>query len=253
MSRKENTLYYGWVILASCILMQAIPYCIGINLQPQFQNYVMKGEGFTLTQFSLLFTIATIVAAVASPFIGKLLSNAKHKFKFYYTIGAILVGTGFLSFAFAKGIWSYYLIASIVQLGIATISAIGMPVLINRWFHEKKGFALGFAYAGGGMGNIFLQKITANLLASKGYRYSYFIYGILALIVALPLALLFIRLPKSQAEVALEPKSKKKHKESQENRTWGYDLKDLTKQASFWLFNLGFILVGLYVSAMAVQ
>ena len=74
---QKKQLFYGWVIVAACMLIQAVPFSIAANLQPTFTNYVMSAEGFTLAQFSLIFTIGTVVSAVCSPFIGKLYSNPK--------------------------------------------------------------------------------------------------------------------------------------------------------------------------------
>ena len=57
--KGKKTFFYGWVIVASCMLIQAIPFGVAMNVQPQFINFVTNGEGFTLTQFSLVFTIVT--------------------------------------------------------------------------------------------------------------------------------------------------------------------------------------------------
>ena len=76
-TNTKKPFFYGWVIVAACMLIQAVPYGVATNVQPQFINFVTNGEGFTLTQFSLLFTIGTIVSALASPYIGIVLSDPK--------------------------------------------------------------------------------------------------------------------------------------------------------------------------------
>ena len=40
------------------------------------------------------------------------------------------------------------------------MSSIGVPTLINAWFKVNKGTAMGIAFSGGGLGNIFLQMIA---------------------------------------------------------------------------------------------
>lgn len=248
--KSRNKFFYGWAILIGCMLIQAIPYSIAVNLQSQFMNYVIKGEGFTLGQFSLIFTIGTIVSAIAAPFIGSILSNSKSKFKYIYLLGAILSGGGFLLFAFAENIFAFYGIAVIVQIGTAIISTIGVPLIINSWFSEKKGLAMGLAFAGAGIGNIFLQITSANLLATEGYRSAYITFGILSLIIAIPVALFIIRLPKSNDEIIIRTTVKEK-KEKLSN--WGYTFNEVKKIKWFWFLAVGFIFVGLYVSSMAVQ
>ena len=76
-TNTKKPFFYGWIIVVACMLIQAVPYGIATNVQPQFINFVTSAEGFTLTQFSLLFTIGTIVSAIASPYIGKILSDPK--------------------------------------------------------------------------------------------------------------------------------------------------------------------------------
>ena len=69
----KKTFFYGWVIVVACMLIQAVPFGIAANIQPAFTNFVTSGEGFTFTQFSLIFTIGTVVSAVCSPVYRKLI------------------------------------------------------------------------------------------------------------------------------------------------------------------------------------
>ena len=48
------------------MLIQAIPFGVASNIQPQFVSYVVEENGFTLAGFSLIFTLGTIASAVAS-------------------------------------------------------------------------------------------------------------------------------------------------------------------------------------------
>ncbi|MEG2787827.1 MAG: conjugated bile salt MFS transporter [Romboutsia sp.] len=257
-ANSKKPFFYGWVIVAACMLIQAVPFGIAANVQPQFTSFVMKGEGFSLTQFSLVFTLGTIVSAVCSPFIGNLFSKPKLNVKLFYVLGGILSGGGFLLFSFAKGnIYAYYGISALVQVGTAIISAIGVPMLVNSWFKENKGMAMGLAFSGGGLGNIFLQQIAAKLLNNPeiGYQGAYFIFGIISIVVSVPVALLLIRLPKSPSELeANVPKAKKNDSSPVKAATsWGYSFAEVKSMKLFWLFAIGFVFVGLYVGGMSLQ
>ena len=106
-TKTKKPFFYGWIIVVACMLIQAVPYGIATNVQPQFINFVTSAEGFTLTQFSLLFTIGTIVSAIASPYIGKILSDPKTNIKLVYLIGSVLCGGGFALFSLAGGnLWA---------------------------------------------------------------------------------------------------------------------------------------------------
>ncbi len=257
MEKTQNNkkqFFYGWAIVFGCMLIQAVPFSIAANLQPTFTNYVMSAEGFTLAQFSLIFTIGTVVSAVCSPFIGKLYSNPKANIKLLYVIGVLILGGGFAAFSLAgDNIFIYYALSILVQIGSAIISAIGVPTLINGWFVENKGLAMGLAFAGGGLGNMFLQLLAGKWLPTIGYKATYLRFGIIAIAVALPVALFILRLPKSQDELAANVSKKKKDSADTGSTKWGYSFAEVTKMKHFWIFAASFLFVGLYVGGMVLQ
>lgn len=257
VKNNKKTFFYGWAIVVACMLIQAVPYSIAANIQPAFTNFVTSGEGFSFTQFSLIFTIGTVVSAVCSPAIGKLYSNPKLNVKLLYIFGVLLLSGSFAAFSLAGGnIFAYYALSILVQIGCAIISAIGVPTLINSWFTENKGLAMGLAFSGGGLGNMFLQLLAGKWLNDPtiGYKGAYLRFGILAVAVALPVALFIIRLPKSQAELAANVSKKNKNKDnSSTSSNWGYTFAEVSKMKSFWIFAGSFLFVGLYVGGMALQ
>ena len=257
VKNNKKTFFYGWAIVVACMLIQAVPYSIAANIQPAFTNFVTSGEGFSFTQFSLIFTIGTVVSAVCSPAIGKLYSNPKLNVKLLYIFGVLLLSGSFAAFSLAGGnIFAYYALSILVQIGCAIISDIGVPTLINSWFTENKGLAMGLAFSGGGLGNMFLQLLAGKWLNDPtiGYKGAYLRFGILAVAVALPVALFIIRLPKSQAELAANVSKKNKNKDnSSTSSNWGYTFAEVSKMKSFWIFAGSFLFVGLYVGGMALQ
>lgn len=253
---KQNKFFYGWVIVIACLLIQAIPFGVAANLPPTFTNYVVNAEGFSYASFTLIFTIGTFVSAIASPFIGKLFSKINAKLLFI--IGSILVGGGFMAYSIAGNrLFAYYIIAAIVQLGNAIVAAIGVPTLINAWFKVNKGIALGIAFSGGGLGNIFLQILAGKWLTDPaiGYKGAYLRFGLIALVGSLLISIFLIRMPKSEAELAANvPKKKLKGQEDVSHHvSWGYTIAEITKMPQFWLIAISFIFVGFYVSGFALQ
>ena len=240
----------AWVIVVACMLIQAIPFGVASNIQPQFVSYVVEENGFTLAGFSLIFTLGTLASAIASPFVGILFNKVSTKMM--YLLGCILSGGGFLAFSMCKELWQFYIVAAVVQIGTAVISSIGVPLLINRWFDEaSKGKAMGIAFAGSGLGNIFLQQLVASSLATNGASKSYILFGALSLIVGIPVSLFFLRMPKNEDEVVKSNKKSESNITSSSN--FGYTFKEASKLKYFWLFGFGLFFLGMYVSALAVQ
>lgn len=250
--KNKKGIQKGWIMVIVCMLIQAVPFGIASNIQPLFIHPVTSEYGFSLTGFSLLFTIGTIVAAIAAPIIGTLFS--KINLRIIYTVGAILCGGGFTLFSMCTKLWQFYAVAAVVQVGTAIISSIGVPLLINSWFDSNiRGKALGIAFAGGSIGNIFLQQLATRSLVANGPSKSYLIFGLVSLITAIPIALFLVKMPKDNSEVV-----KGNNKEQEENTNSkevdiSYTLKEAQKNKFFWMMSIGFLFVGLYVSAYSVQ
>lgn len=251
LNTQKRKLTAGWIIVIACMLIQAIPAGVIANTQSLFMYPVINSRGFSLVAFSLMFSIGTIVSAAAGPFIGSLFS--KINLKVLYITGAIIAGGGFAAFSMATEIWHFYILAGVVQIGSGIISGIGTPLLISAWFDEAtKGKALGLAFAGGSIGNFFLQPLATQLIANQGYAGAYLVLGILALIVGLPIALFLVRMPKNASEI-VRAKNSVSDLDNKSVAVSGYTLKEAAKTKYFWMLCLGFTFIGLYVSAYSVQ
>ena len=254
LEKKNKKLTTGWLILIGCMIMQAIPFSISSNIKPLFIHPVTSDKGFTLGAFSLIFTLGTIVSAVASPFIGKLYE--KVNIKMMYIAGSILVGGGFMAYSACEQLWQFYLVAGAVNVGNSIISAIGIPLLINSWFDgDSKGKALGIAFSGSGIGNIFLQQFAIRSIANNGYQHSYFILGAIALVAGLVVSVLLLRLPNANdVQASMKSKAKEEvNKSKSEAMDLGYTFNEVKKLKEFWMIALAFIFIGIYVAAYSVQ
>lgn len=260
MEQKETNkkIKFGLLVALGCFLIQAIPFGIASNIHPQFLGYIIETEGFALGAISAMFTIGTVVSAVCSPSIGKLFS--KLSAKMIFTIGAILSAGGVFMLGIAGDkLPLFYLGYAISQVGTAAISSIGVPVLLTSWFDDNsRGKAMGIVFAGGGLGNIFLQQLSASWLNGVGYAQAYQNFALLSLVVGVVVSLLLIRMPKNESEIIRGKSEKKENKENKEDNqvaesNWGYTFAEAKKIKSYWIFAIGFVFVGIYVSALATQ
>ena len=247
---KNKKIATGWLIVIACMLVQAIPNGIVMNTQSLYMYPVMQAKGFTLSQFSLIFTIGTIVPAIIGPFIGGI--YRKVNTKILYLIGGVLLSCGFMTFSIAEKLWQFYAIAAVVQVGASIVSGIGVPILLNSWFDKtSKGKAMGIAYAGGSIGNVFLQQLVVGTISSRGYAHSYFVFGLVALAAIIPIALFMIRMPKNENEIVRGKVQQEEEKTTSVDIS--YTLKEAQKNKYFWIMGIGLFFVGIYVSAYSIQ
>ena len=246
---KEVSNKKKYFMVFVCMFMQAIPFGIAQNIQPLFIPYVIKDFGFSLAGFSLIFTFGAMASAACSPFLGKLFG--KINIKILFIVGATLSGLGFIGFGFSKTLPEFYMYSAIQQIGCVMFSGLGVPFVINHWFPKKgRGKALGIAFSGGSIGNVFLQQITSQMLASRGATYSYIFFGVLALVCSLPIVMIFVRLPKAgEVEVVEE-------NEAEEVQTSGFEglgSKATKQNKYFWLFSIGYAIIAVSISALSTQ
>lgn len=238
-----------YFIVFICMFLQAVPYSIAQNIQPLFVPYVIKQFGFSLAGFSLIFTCGAIASAIFSPVLGNVFE--KVNIKLLFLVGATLSAVGFMGFGFSHNLAQFYVLVAMQKVGCLLFSGIGVPYLINSWFpKEGRGKALGIAFSGGSIGNVFLQQITSQMLASRGVTYSYIFFGVLALVCSLPVVMIFVRLPKAgEVEVVEE-------NEAEEVQTSGFDglgAKATKKNKYFWLFSIGYAIIAVSISALSTQ
>ena len=244
----------GWLIAIACMLIQAIPFGVASNIHPQFLGYIIEKEGFALGAISAMFTIGTIISALFSPSIGKLYN--KFSAKLIFTVGAILSAGGVFMLGIAGSSLSlFYLGYGISQVGTAAISSIGIPVLITSWFDDSiKGKVLGVVFSASGLGNIFLQQLTASWIAADGYQLAYKKFALLSIAVGVVVSILFIRMPKNKSEMISGKKdSKEENKEVSVEENTGYTFAEAKSLKAYWIFAIGFVFIGIYVSALATQ
>ena len=213
---------YKYFMVFLCMLTQAIPYGIAQLIQPLFVHPLVNTFHFTLASYTLIFTFGAVVGSLVSPMVGKALQ--KVNFKILYLIGICLSAGAYVIFGISTKLPGFYLAGIICMVGSTFYSGQGVPWIINHWFPFKgRGVALGLAFCGGSIGDIFLQPITQAILkhfmtgnTKTGHLTSmapFYIFAVALLVVGLIIAA-FIRVPKKDEDVASAEEIKKNRHEA---------------------------------------
>ena len=234
--KKSNLFHYG-IIFYGFMLMFFI-YTIIKTLHSMFLVPVTESLGMERSEFSLLFTISGISVAFALPVITKLLK--KYPARLVIAVCILMAGGGFAAFSLARASWQFYLISAIVGAGTGGCTQMVGSLLINNWFEDRRGLALGIAFTGSGFGTAVLSPLLTNLLANYGWQFSYVTMGALIVLFCLPLTFLFGY--KTPAERNAEPyrdakKAAVEQKEKTTSKTvTGPLLQDVRGKSFFWIF-----------------
>lgn len=252
---------YKYFMVFLCMLTQAIPYGIAQLIQPLFVHPLVNTFHFTLASYTLIFTFGAVVGSLVSPMVGKALQ--KVNFKILYLIGICLSAGAYVIFGISTKLPGFYLAGIICMVGSTFFSGQGVPWVINHWFPAKgRGAALGIAFCGGSIGNIFLQPATQTLLkhymtgnTKTGHLTSmapFFIFAVALLVIGIIIAC-FIRTPKKDEIVVSDEElaeSKKAEAAAKAKEFKGWTSKQVLQMKWFWIFSLGFLIIGLGLASL---
>ena len=140
---------------------------------PPFQAATHAGLPAVQITFSILVVLQTWLA----PLQGWLIDRFGPKF--LISSGAALTGAGYVLAAQATTVWwLYFSYGAFCGFGTGLVY-IGIIGLMVRWFPDHRGFAVGVAAAGYGMGAIVTTFPIASMLRVSGYRPTLILFGII--------------------------------------------------------------------------
>ena len=199
---NENLESKRWFIAIAAVVIQL---CLGtVYAWSVFKNPLMNMHGWDGKSVQYTFMLLMLIIGLSAAFGGTLVD--KKGPRFVATIGGILFGIGTLLAGYADQVGNIWLL----YLGFGVIAALGngfgyvTPIAtLIRWFPDKRGLVTGLAVMGFGAGAFFMGKIApaminsfkeideAGKVISSGVAMTWYIWGIVFLILVAGAAQLF--------------------------------------------------------------
>lgn len=229
--------------------------CIGIIYTWSFFKQAYVAQGWTNTEASMPYTVASLSLAIALLVAGHLQDKIGPRKVLLF--GATLCGSGLIISSFVDTPFSL-----VISFGVITGSGIGfayscLSAVVMKWFHySRKGFVNGLVVAGYGLAAVYLAPIASELINSYSINTSFLILGIGILSVTLPLSCFITNPPADyQPEVPLNYVDKK------QNQTICMGWREMLKTHQFYflwmVFTLasatGLMIIGSITSIAAEQ
>ena len=191
--------YYLRTTVAACLIMSAMiagTVSFGFFMEP-----VTSSLGFDRAQFSLYFSIFSIVGTITLPFYGKLI--ARFGTRPFVIICGLWTALSIAAFSLCSSLVAFYLVACLVGLGFFGCSYAVVPVIVSTWFAEKSGFVMGMASTVGGVFGILSSLVMPNIIQTLSWNTGYVCLGALIFILTVPPGLFLLR--STPQEVGLLP------------------------------------------------
>lgn len=231
--RKSN---YPWVIVITALFWSGLIFGLMGNTVGLFYAPVSEEMGWSMTQVSFFMTIYPIVAAVCSPFAGRVFN----KYAKTNVILAVVAGVWCLTYIWSSTytqLWQWTVYGVITGVLGGFLMYIPVPMLINNWFTKSKGIALGIAAAFVNIVPAICNPIVTAQIAAYGWRSVRLAVGIGLAVIVIPITLIFVRkFPKDKNTVAWgEGEAVAASTEAKPAALSGVSAKVATKSVAFWL------------------
>ena len=191
-TQKQPKFYYGWVMVAVGILVVAASIGLVANTFPIYIVPVGQELGLSRSQMSINQTLFAAGMMIVQFFWGPVFSRLKLIRTMRISAGITCVG--YLLYAFAQSFWQFISISAVLSLTMAFLSWMPFTVIINNWFYEKRGLALGITFMGSGIGGMLFNALGGVLVASVGWRATVMIYTGVLCVLLLPTVFFLLKL-----------------------------------------------------------
>ncbi|ACS85640.1 MFS transporter [Musicola paradisiaca] len=182
---------YRWVILAIATLAQACA-CFFVQGIGTIAIYIQHELHLSAMQIGLLVSAAQLVPLVGLLVAGELLD--RYSERLVVGIGTLVVACALMAAMLAGSYSSILMFLIVVGAGYSTAQP-GGSKSVARWFDkQQRGFAMGIRQAGLPLGGALAAAILPFTAAQWGWRYSFLVGGLVALVGAL-VFILFYRSP----------------------------------------------------------
>jgi MFS family permease len=192
--------FYGWAVVAVTFVTMAI----GVNARTAFSLFfppIVSEFGWERGVTAGAFSFGFVVSGAVSPLIGWLMDRAGPRV--VMELGVLLMAGGLLLAPLTREPWHLYVtIGVMVGAGSVCLGYSGQSLFLPNWFIRKRGFAMGIAFAGVGIGSVTLLPWVQHVIEQTGWRAACTAMGLLVLIVLAPINLLLRKRPE---DLGLQP------------------------------------------------
>lgn len=184
-------MYYGWKIIGVTFLTNFISVGFIFYSYGVFFKDLAAEFGGSRFGVGIGLAVMNIVNGILAPFLGRI-ADRGHIRKMMCT-GAVFLGLGFFLVSRIEALWHFYLILALfLGPGAALIGMIPGSTLVANWFIDKRGMALGIATMGISLSGMIMSYLATVLIETIGWRNSFVVYGVTALVLVFPVAWFFV-------------------------------------------------------------
>jgi MFS family permease len=250
MSRNRRIFYGWWLALAA-----ALGLCLGgppilVFSFPVFLKALVQDFHTTRSAISLAFSLHNLVAAFASPVLGRLVDRVGARRVILVAtaiFAALMISNRFLT-STVRGVYIFNMLGAFIGIGCGPIA---YSSVISRWFDRRRGSALAVMMFGVGLGASAMPSIIQRLIAAFGWRHAYAIYGVAMVLISLPVLIALLK--DTPEEIGLLPDGAQSSALIKKTEVDGLTWREARATRTFWSMVAGYFLLGASVHACVIH
>ena len=245
---KEKRLFYGYVIVATALLIDLIlagvHFTFGIFFKPVSTEF-----GWTRAATSGAFTFYSIFHGALFIITGRI--NDRFGPRLLLVASGLFMGLGYFLMSRISAIWQLYLFYGvIVSIGMSG-GFVPLMSTVARFFVKRRGLMTGLVLAGGGIGQSILPPLTSWLIATFEWRTAYILVGGSVFVLVILWAQLLRRDPGQVRQVPYG--SEEVASEGITSQSRGLSLQQAMSTKQFWLYCAAVVLAQFGIGMMIVH
>jgi MFS family permease len=194
-------LYYGWaIVLASfTATFGEVPVngpVIGVFIKP-IQNEL----GWSTGTISLGFTIGSIIGALSSVIVGRLVD--RYGARLIVAISGALIAMALLGLATIQEPWQFWIFFGLGRGAALSGVGIGTSVAVGKWFYRRRARMLAIKGIGHRVGQVVFPLIIVTVIAVADWRLAFVVSAVIAAVLVIVPTLLYMR--KDPEDVGITP------------------------------------------------
>jgi MFS family permease len=185
----SSRLYYGWIVVSMCFSVIALvsPLFTSFSI---FQVAILDEFHWSRGSFAIALSIYLVFGGLATPFAGGLIDRFGPRR--VMPIGALLTALALILMSRSVSLWHFYVAYGLMSAGSSLLQIVPLTTIVANWFARHRGMAIGIVNAGSGAGQLTLLPAIKLLIDNIGWRHTYFVFGLMILVIPTALILLFL-------------------------------------------------------------
>ena len=220
--------FYGYIIVVVAFLLMLMMwgayYSFGIFFEPLLAEF-----GWTKAMTSGAFSLSFFLTGILGVFAGRLTDRFGPRV--VLTVCGFFLGLGYLLVSQTSTVWQLYLFYGVVVALGMSASVIPLQSTIARWFAKRRGTMNGIIISGIGVGMVIIPPIAQWLISSYGWRTSYIVVGITALVTIILTAQFLRREPGKMGQL---PYGEGELEVKVSSPDTGFSLREALRSWQFW-------------------